>query len=133
MAYSQGNIADTGNVEDLESDHGQHEGTPLLPTDLPPAIAPDKAFKRRVFAMMILFIAVVDIAATIMEAPTQEIIEDFICRQHFPSYEAQEEPQNDGCKGAAVQKTLAMVRAYQFACQSFVRESLIALCVWHMF
>ncbi|KAH8180233.1 major facilitator superfamily protein [Sarocladium implicatum] len=90
--------------------------TPLLATDLPFEIVPDKAFRRLVMFMCCLFIGLVEIYGFLTSAPLQEIMEDFICHSAYPDHTMNNPMiQDQRCKGPEVQKTLAMARSWWVA------------------
>ncbi|KAI5467968.1 COP9 signalosome complex subunit 2 [Mariannaea sp. PMI_226] len=92
------------------------EGSPLLPTDLPPDIVPSKSFQRHVILMCVLFLFIVEIGQFIMEAPRQKIMEDVICRTYYPDHSLKTpQIQDHRCKNNKVQEMLAMVRGWSFA------------------
>lgn len=103
------------------------EATPLLlrNTDLPPGVAPDRAFRRMVVAMCVLFLFIVEVSVFIMEPPTQQIMEDIICRDRYPDHVLRVPGrEDDRCKGTEVQQTLAMVRSWSTSAEMAVRECL---------
>ena len=103
------------------------EATPLLHnTDLPPDVAPDKAFRRKVVAMCVLAVFIVEVSVFIMDPPAQQIMESIICRDHYPDHLLSlPSVEDDRCKGKDVQKTLAMVRSWSLSAEMAVRECLI--------
>lgn len=106
-------------VESLSSPAS--EETPLLPTDLPADIVPSKSFQRRVVGMCLLFLLVVETCQFLCEPPTQEIMEDIICRGHFPDHQLA--VLDHRCKDKEIQKTLAMVRSWSFTVENLIRKS----------
>ncbi|PWI68291.1 hypothetical protein PCL_02060 [Purpureocillium lilacinum] len=90
------------------------EGTPLLHnTDLPPDVAPDKKFRRLVVAMCTVLLFIVEVSVFIMAPPTQQIMEDIICRDRYPDHLLRmPSVEDDRCKNTDVQQTLAMVRSW---------------------
>ncbi|POR35467.1 COP9 signalosome complex subunit 2 [Tolypocladium paradoxum] len=90
-------------------------------TDLPPGVAPDKAFRRMVVAMGVLCLFVVEVSVFIMEPPTQQIMEDIICRDRYPDHALRVPGVEDArCKSYDVQKTLAMVRSWSISAEMVV-------------
>ena len=97
--------------------------TPLLATDLPSEIVPDKAFQHLVMFMCVLFIGLVEIYGFLTNAPLQEIMEDFICHSAYPDHTMNNPRiQDQRCKGPEVQKTLAMARSWWAACEMWIRK-----------
>ncbi|KAK0392927.1 hypothetical protein NLU13_2421 [Sarocladium strictum] len=87
--------------------------TPLLASDLPPEFVPDKRFQHTVMMMCCIFVGLVEIYSFLTAAPLQEIMEDFICHQHFPDHLMNSPAiQDQRCKEPGVQKTLAMARSW---------------------
>ncbi|KAI9163984.1 MFS transporter [Paramyrothecium foliicola] len=98
------------------------ERTPLLPTDLPAQVVPDKSFQHLVMAMTLLFLFIVEVATYLMDPPIQSVMEDIICRQKFPDHVMfpVSHAADARCKGKEVQKTLAMVKGWIFSSEMFV-------------
>lgn len=113
---------------DIESDAGSimsspNEDTPLLSTDLPAEIVPDKSFQRLVIGMVALFLFIIEISQYIMEPAKMAIMEDIICRNQFPDHSlSMPSVQDHRCKDKEVQKTLAMVRSWIATSEMFFRS-----------
>ncbi len=101
------------------------EGTPLLHnTDLPPDVAPDKKFRRLVVAMCTVLLFIVEVSVFIMAPPTQQIMEDIICRDRYPDHLLRmPSVEDDRCKNTDVQQTLAMVRSWSASGEMLIRTS----------
>lgn len=97
------------------------ESAPLLRTDPPSDAGPDRALRRLVVAMCLVFLFIVEVSA-FMEPPTQEIMEAIICRSHFPGHALRGGADDARCKSTGVQKTLAMVRSWTVSAEMVVRE-----------
>ncbi|ODA83166.1 hypothetical protein RJ55_01677 [Drechmeria coniospora] len=109
---------------DVERDslEGRSEADPLLSSDAPVGSPPedgsDKAFRRTVIAMCVLFLFIVETSGVIIEPPKLQLMEDIICRDQYPDHLM---GVDDGrCKDAEVQKTLAMVRSWSLSSEMFV-------------
>ncbi|RFU76030.1 cop9 signalosome complex subunit 2 [Trichoderma arundinaceum] len=100
-----------------EEDYDADEETALLQnTDLPPDIAPSKAFRRLVLGMCVLFLFIVEVSQYILTPPTEQIMEDVICRRYHPDHALVMPRIHDSrCKETDVQKTLAMVRSWSMS------------------
>ncbi|KAF4587170.1 MFS transporter [Ophiocordyceps camponoti-floridani] len=55
-----------------------------------------------------------------MEPSTLEIVEDIICRGHFPDHKLRMPVVDGRCKDAAVQKTLAMIRSWSMSADMLI-------------
>jgi MFS family permease len=89
------------------------EESPLLPNTSPQQDGPSKAFRRRALGMCMLALLMVEVSQFIMNPPTKKIIEDIICRQHYPDHAIKSYWIEDHrCKDSPVQKTLAMVQGW---------------------
>lgn len=112
------------------------EQTPLLATatnndtdanssSSPP---PSKAFRYKVTLLCALFIFIVDLAVFLMEPPSQEILEDIICRMHYPDHRLASFSGGSGgddldkrCKDPDVQKMMAAVKSLTTIPQLLIR------------
>ncbi|RGP68384.1 hypothetical protein FLONG3_8157 [Fusarium longipes] len=101
---------------DVESNHETQlatEQSPLLPDTSPRQDEPSKALRRRVLCMCMLALLMVEVSQFIMNPPIKKIIEDIICRQHYPDHAIKSYWIEDHrCKDSPVQKTLAMVQGW---------------------
>ncbi|KAM0240900.1 hypothetical protein ACHAP5_007764 [Fusarium lateritium] len=103
-------------VHGYERDESPTEESPLLRNDTPSADEPSKAFRRRALGMCMLALLMVEVSQFIMNPPTKKIIEDIICRQHYPDHDIRVYWLEDSrCKDSPVQKTLAMVQGWSQA------------------
>jgi hypothetical protein len=108
--------------EGLYSD-GDNEETPLLPTDLPSDILPKKSFQRMVVMMGMLALIVITVSQSLLSPAVQEILEDVICRKVYHDHQlGLFNALDNRCKDNRVQKTLAMVKAWDASAQMFVRK-----------
>ncbi|RCI12671.1 hypothetical protein L249_0870 [Ophiocordyceps polyrhachis-furcata BCC 54312] len=102
----------------LSVSHHSSPKTPMATTEQRPLL-PDQTheqalFRRRVVAMCVLFLIVVELSSSVMEPSQLQIMEDVICRRHFPLVD-------DGrCKDNSVQKTLAMVRSWSMSADMLI-------------
>jgi len=109
-------------VHGYERDESPTEESPLLRNDTPSADEPSKAFRRRALGMCMLALLMVEVSQFIMNPPTKKIIEDIICRQHYPDHDIRVYWLEDSrCKDSPVQKTLAMVQGWSQAFEMGVR------------
>lgn len=107
-------------TEDLER-HG--ENTLLLPTDLPVELIPDKSVRFLVSIVGGLCLVLVGVSAKLFGPALQEIMEDVICRSIYNDHQLDLlSPEDKRCKDNDVQKTLAMVSAWDISGEMVVRE-----------
>lgn len=131
MARYDDNYQDS--AVDVESDAGSimatpAEDSPLLPTDLPVDIVPDKRFQHLVIGMCALLLFIIEVCQYVMQAPMQSIMEDIICRDQFPDHQLGVHSIMDHrCKDRATQKELAMLRSWTTTIEMFVRECAASL------
>jgi len=70
-----------------------------------------------------LALLMVEVSQFIMNPPTKKIIEDIICRKHYPDHAIRSYDIEDiRCKDSPVQGTLAMVQGWQQAFEMGVRK-----------
>lgn len=117
----------TGRELDEEADDyfgdASAEETPLLNTDLPPDVVPDRSFQHLVVSMCVLFLFIVEVSTFIMQPPLQQVMEDRICGEIFPDHELGIVSETDSrCKDNRVQKELAMLRSWEVSAEMFVRK-----------
>lgn len=128
-AYRPVDEVDRDETEDLYAD-GDHEETPLLPTDLPFDIVPKKSFQRLVVIMGTISLLVVTISQSLIAPAIQEILEDVVCRKEYPDHQIGVFGNIDErCKDNRVQKTLIMVRSWDSAAELAVRKFPYAI-IW---
>lgn len=100
------------------------EDTPLLSTDLPADIVPDKAFQRLVLIMGALVLIIVTISQIIVVPALAEILEDVICRRQYPDHQLNIFENHDPrCQDKLVQGKQTMVRAWGTVTEMLVRMS----------
>lgn len=108
---------------DFDTSAGYNPSSPLLhqgPDSPEPVV--DKYFRRRVLIIIGVILLVVEMCEFLMNPPTQQIMEDIICRQQFPDHQLfLPQVQDNRCKGSSVQKPLAMVRSWGMSAEMFVR------------
>jgi len=117
-------------IDDVERDtaeglytDGDNEETPLLPTDLPSDILPTKSFQRMVVVVGTLTLVFITVSQSILSPAVQEILEDVICRKVYPDHRlGLFNALDNRCKDNQVQKTLAMLRAWDASAEMFVRK-----------
>ena len=110
----------------LAHDDARNEETPLLGTDLPPDVAPDKKFQALVISMCVLFIFIVEVGVEIMAAPGQQVLEDILCREHYPDHKIGVlDIDDERCKAPEVQKDMAMLRSWDASTGMLIRKSVI--------
>ena len=113
------------NDTDVESNHEieRTEESPLLPNPSPIQEGASKAFRRRALGFCMLALLMVEVSQFIMNPPTKKIIEDIICRKHYPDHAIRSYDIEDiRCKDSPVQGTLAMVQGWQQAFEMGVRK-----------
>lgn len=109
--------------EGPESGAQATEGTPLLATDLPKDVLPNAAVKYKVILMCAIFLFIIDVGAFVMDPPTQQLMEDVICRDHFPDHPVGRDGVGDGrCKTASIQKSLAALKSMTMFAQMLCRK-----------
>ncbi|PHH73090.1 hypothetical protein CDD80_4039 [Ophiocordyceps camponoti-rufipedis] len=96
------------------------EETPLLTTNNQTIPPKDASLQRRVIASCVLFLFIVEVSSFVMEPATQEIVEDIICRGHFPDHKLRMPVLDGRCKDPAVQKTLAMIRSWSMSADMLI-------------
>ncbi|KAG8406750.1 hypothetical protein J3458_021081 [Metarhizium acridum] len=116
--------APSGGAEREAEDYFGHvstEESPLLNTDLPPHVVPDKSFQHLVLSMCVLFLFIVEVSIFIMQPPLQQVMEDRICGEIYPDHPLGFMSETDGrCKDNRVQTELAMLRSWEVSAEMFV-------------
>lgn len=129
------------NDDEDDSAGGQGRGHGSFSTTFSNGAGVSSTLKRRVLLMSILFLFIVEFSLFVMEAPLQQIMENFICHSKTMSKNAKREPMDvmgmgdmDGmegmdprCKEPDVQQTLAMARSWMMSVSMLVRESSLSL------
>ncbi|KJK81302.1 hypothetical protein H634G_03321 [Metarhizium anisopliae BRIP 53293] len=114
----------SGGVEREAEDYFGHvstEESPLLNTDLPPDVVPDKAIQHLVLSMCVLFAFIVEVSVFIMQPPLQQVMEDRICGEIYPDHPVGiMSKTDDRCKDNRVQTELAMLRSWEISAEMFV-------------
>ena len=102
------------------------ESSPLLrPAEVPSVVAaPDRSRQHLVVAMCTVFLFIVEVSVFITEPPTQQIMEDIICRDRYPDHVLRAPARDPRCKNTDVQQTLAMVRSWSASAEMLVRTCL---------
>ncbi|KHO01274.1 MFS transporter [Metarhizium album ARSEF 1941] len=97
------------------------EESPLLHTDLPPDVVPDKPFQHLVLSVCVLFLFVVEVSMFVMQPPLQQVMEDRVCGEIYPDHLVGTMSETDDrCKDNTVQKELAMLRSWEVSAEMFV-------------
>lgn len=111
--------------------HEAAENTPLLPTDLPPEVAPDKSLRLLVTIIACLSLVMVGVAQRLCSPALQEIMEDVICRNVHADHQLNSlSPPDSRCKENDVQKILTMVTAMDVSAEMIVRKcATLAFCI----
>jgi hypothetical protein len=91
-----------------------------LGNDLPPEIVPDKRFQYKVELYALLFIVVLDLAATLLTAPMTQIMQEIICKDLYPDALARDE-EEDPCKSSEVLGKLAIITGWTAAFECIPR------------
>ncbi|KAJ4016281.1 hypothetical protein NW752_003403 [Fusarium irregulare] len=118
---------------DVESNHEieRTEQSPLLPNPSPIQEGASKAFRRRALGFCMLALLMVEVSQFIMNPPTKKIIEDIICRKHYPDHAIRSYDIEDiRCKDSPVQGTLAMVQGWQQAFEMGVLHFPDIFSIW---
>lgn len=109
------------------------ETSPLLPPaaqdgDAQATSAPSRAFQLRVQLMCAVFLFIIDVSVFIIDPPTQEILEDIICRERYgdPSV-LLTKGTGSPCKSPDVQSKLAMFTSVQALTGTLCRKYITAL------
>lgn len=109
---------DTAHLVDSEAD----EASPLLASDMAASMVPDKSFRRLVLLMCAWLLFVIEVGQFILVPALKEVMEDIICRKHYPDHVIGLYKEVDKrCKDNSVQKTLAMVSAWSLSANMFIR------------
>ena len=75
--------------------------------------------------MCVLFLFIVEVSQYILTPPTEQIMEDVICRRYHPDHALVMPRIHDSrCKETDVQKTLAMVRSWSMSGEMMFRKCL---------
>ncbi|GAB0138226.1 hypothetical protein EsDP_00006465 [Epichloe bromicola] len=119
--------------DDEDSAGGQGRGRRSFSTTFSNGAAVSSTLKRRVLLMSILFLFIVEFSLFVMEAPLQQIMENFICHGKTMSKSAKRAQMDmdmgdmDGmkgmdprCKEPDVQQTLAMARSWMMSVSMLV-------------
>ena len=100
------------------------EHTPLLADDVPLENRHSRAGRRKVILICALLLFVVDAGANIMEPPTNQLMEDVICRDYFPDHALGREGFADHrCKERHVQKDFTMLKSVIMFTRTLCRTS----------
>lgn len=87
--------------------------------------------KYKVILMCAIFLFIIDVGAFIMDPPTQQLMEDIICRNRFPDHAIGKDGVGDArCKTPEIQKTLAALKSMNMFAQTFCRECVSSLSSW---
>lgn len=108
---------------DVEGRRNPDEETPLLAHDLPPALAPSKTYQIKVIVLAMSFILLLEIGAYLQIPPSYQLMEDIICRKHYPDHIISQKDEDNVCKTALIQGELAMIKGWQASFDCVARES----------
>ncbi|PFH62851.1 hypothetical protein XA68_11632 [Ophiocordyceps unilateralis] len=108
----------------INDDEFQEE-TPLLSTNARPSVSSSVSLRRRVIATCALFLFIVEVSSFVMEPSTLQIVEDIICRNHYPDHKLGMPIVDRRCKDTSVQKTLAMIRSWSMSADMLIRPALV--------
>ncbi|KAF6803553.1 MFS transporter [Colletotrichum musicola] len=99
--------------EDYDADVERRpaEETPLLAHDLPDTVAPSRGYQLKVIAWAMTFIVIVEIGAYLQIPSTYQLMEQIICRKHYPGHIATDAA-DDVCKAPEVAGELAMIKGW---------------------
>lgn len=99
------------------------ETTPLIETDLPAELMPDKRFRFLVLAVGGAVLTIITISQIIIAPAMQQVMEDIICRKVHPDHRLNVFGAIDErCKDGTVTKTLAMLRSWSIVTDMLVRK-----------
>ncbi|KAJ6780047.1 hypothetical protein PWT90_01219 [Aphanocladium album] len=97
------------------------ENTPLIPTDLPAELIPERSLRLLVSIIGGLCLTLVGVATRLASPALQEIMEDVICKNVYADHQLNSlSPPDDRCKGNDVQKILSMVSALDVSAEMIV-------------
>lgn len=104
-------------------EHEAAEDTPLLPTDLPAELIPERSLRLLVSIIGGLCLTLVGVSQKLFGPALQEIMEDVICRDVYADHQLNTLSHPDSrCKGNDVQKVLSMVSAVDTSAEMIVRK-----------
>lgn len=104
-------------------EHEAAEDTPLLPTDLPAELIPERSLRLLVSVIGGLCLTLVGVSQRLFGPALQEIMEDVICRGVYADHQLNTLSHPDSrCKGNDVQKILSMVSAVDTSAEMIVRK-----------
>ncbi|KAM3502267.1 hypothetical protein MY10362_004974 [Beauveria mimosiformis] len=102
-------------------EHQIAEDTPLLPTDLPAELIPDRSLRLLVSIIGGLCLTLVGVSQKLFDPALQQIMEDVICRGVHADHQLNMLSRPDSrCKGNDVQKILSMVSAVDLSAEMIV-------------
>ncbi|KAM3524283.1 hypothetical protein MY4038_007824 [Beauveria bassiana] len=102
-------------------EHQTAEDTPLLPTDLPAELIPDRSLRLLVSIIGGLCLTLVGVSQKLFAPALQQIMEDVICRGVHADHQLNMLSRPDSrCKGNDVQKVLSMVSAVDLSAEMIV-------------
>lgn len=107
---------------DVDVERRPAEETPLLAHDLPDTVAPSRGYQLKVIAWAMAFIVVVEIGAYLQIPSTYQLMEQIICRKHYPGHVATDAA-DDVCKAPEVAGELAMIKGWMNSFDCIPRES----------
>ncbi len=114
-------------------EHDAAEDTPLLPTDLPAELIPERSLRLLVSIIGGLCLTLVGVSQRLFAPALQEIMEDVICRNVFADHQLNTLSHPDSrCKGNDVQKILSMVSAIDVSAEMIVRKYKPPLLIFEM-
>ncbi|TDZ21193.1 NAD-dependent protein deacetylase hst2-1 [Colletotrichum orbiculare MAFF 240422] len=96
---------------DADAERRPAEETPLLAHDLPANVAPSRAYQIKVIGLAMTFILLIEIGAYLQIPPTYQLMEEIICRKHYPDHVATDAA-DDVCKSPEVAGELAMIKGW---------------------
>ncbi|PMB65362.1 hypothetical protein BM221_008718 [Beauveria bassiana] len=104
-------------------EHQTAEDTPLLPTDLPSELIPDRSLRLLVSIIGGLCLTLVGVSQKLFAPALQQIMEDVICRGVHADHQLNMLSRPDSrCKGNDVQKVLSMVSAVDLSAEMIVHK-----------
>ncbi|KAJ3493892.1 hypothetical protein NLG97_g4441 [Lecanicillium saksenae] len=119
-AYADDEMTGSGGTRDNRT-RDAAENTPLLPTDLPAELIPQRSLRLLVSMIGGLCLTLVGVSQRLFGPALQEIMEDVICKGVYADHQLNSmSPPDNRCKANDVQKILSMVSALDVSAEMIV-------------
>jgi hypothetical protein len=103
-------LADNSAEEIVAGQHIEDETSPLLePTVTPTTLTWRSLLGRYTVVLCIVLVLILEIGVFLSFAPINKLVEELICRQHFPDLE---DPSDPRCKSTSVQSYFALLNGW---------------------